>query len=494
VTPDIHALLQQFGFSGFRRGQEDIVKSALAGEDVVAILPTGGGKSLCYQLPALALDGVTLVISPLISLMKDQVDGMVKKGFPVTFINSALTHAEMTDRIDRMTRGEYKIVYIAPERFKSPGFLNALPPGLIKLFAVDESHCISCWGHDFRPDYLKLRGVLRGLGDPPVMALTATATPEVRRDIIAQLGLGTGKRRPPQVFISGFSRPNLMLAVTNVAGPYEKLDLIESAILKHRTGIVYCSTRNAVDTVAGRLREKDFQIVAYHAGLSGKERTKAQNQFMTGSSDIAVATTAFGMGIDRADLRFVIHHDIPGSIEDYYQQAGRAGRDGKPSLCRLLFDPRDVSVHEFFIEGSNPTPETINTVMKIVRALCREGPMMIPIKLIAAHAKSKNPISVGTALKLLERAHWIRRWKEKGERTYVTAVPDPDLELSDIGIDLESLAYKRRFDFDKLYRMIKYVESGTCRHGHILDYFGEDHGTEPCPACDNCLPADFGGA
>ncbi len=343
------ALKQHFGFQAFRPGQAEIVAAVAAGRDCIGVLPTGGGKSLGYQLPALLRDGVTLVVSPLISLMKDQVDALVARSIPATFINSSLPLPELNARIDRLARGQVRLAYVAPERFRDPRFRAAAAKAQISLVAVDEAHCISSWGHDFRPDYLQLGPALTELSHPQVLALTATATPEVRADIITQLGLGVAPRRSPEVIVSGFARPGLTLAVSRTATHDAKLDRCLKILAEAPTGIVYCATRAMVDRVAGRLRQQGIACAAYHAGLEEAERERAQDDFMAGRLPVVVATNAFGMGIDRADLRCVIHWDVPGSIEAYYQEAGRAGRDGRPARCELLFNFADVKTQEYFI-------------------------------------------------------------------------------------------------------------------------------------------------
>ncbi len=478
-------LEQHFGFREFLEGQGRVINAILAGDDALVIMPTGGGKSLCYQLPAMMLDGITVVVSPLIALMKDQVDGLVAKGIPATFINSTLTQSEMDGRIADMQKGRYRLLYIAPERFKSERFVSALAPLSIALFAVDEAHCISQWGHDFRPDYLRLKWALKDLGQPQVIALTATATPEVRADIIEQLALGKFGRQDPQVFVSGFARHNLTLGVTAAKNKAGKLTRIEEFIRELKTGIVYCATRKHVEKVAEALPVK---CVAYHAGLTDEQRKSAQDKFMTGKADVAVATNAFGMGIDRADLRFVVHYDLPGSVEAYYQEAGRAGRDGEPSRCEILFNYADVRTQEFFIEGANPTRETIAALYHALHRLCRQGPIEMSIDDIAEHVPTaSNPMAVGSALYQLERAGFIARDYRHGSRTYTTRLVEPVKEFDQLGIDFERLEAKRARDMGKLERMIAYADHRGCRHHFILDYFGDANAEPRCSVCDNCL-------
>ena len=485
---DIHSLLRQyFGFEDFLEGQESVVQSILQGEDTVVVMPTGGGKSLCYQLPALKLDGITLVVSPLIALMKDQVDRLLERKIPATVINSTLTPSEMDDRIRQVARGDFRLVYVAPERFKSERFVRTIAPLSISLFAIDEAHCISQWGHDFRPDYLRLKWALRDLGHPPVMALTATATPEVRDDIIEQLSLGKEPRRPPQVFVSGFARHNLTLETIRTKNTADKLDHITDAIAKWKTGIVYCATRKNVEKVSTRLRAAHVPVVAYHAGMTETERSRAQERFMSKKCSVAVATNAFGMGIDRSDLRFVVHYDIPGSLEAYYQEAGRAGRDGEPSVCKLLFNYADVRTQEFFIEGANPTKPIIHSLYLALHRLCGKGGLEMSISEIAEHVgDEKNEMAVGTALYMLERAGFIERGYQPGSRTYTTQLTHPIKPFASLEIDFDRLDAKRERDFGKLQRMIRYADTRDCRHHYILNYFGDAEASKECSICDNC--------
>lgn len=419
----IRVLNEKFHFSGFRKWQEEIIDTLLKKRDAVVVMPTGSGKSLCYQLPALLLDGVTLVISPLIALMKDQVDGLVQNQIPATFINSALTPSEQWQRLREIQQGRHKLVYIAPERFRNSGFMEGIQSCRVSLFAVDEAHCVSEWGHDFRPDYLRLKGVAERLGHPPVAALTATATPDVRRDIITQLGL-----RQPVTFVAGFDRPNLRFQVKSVQGEEDKIDAILTLLRKGaQRGIIYAATRKNVETVTQALMFKGYKAGGYHAGMEMEARKSVQDRFMEGTLPVVVATNAFGMGIDKADLRFVIHHDIPGSIEAYYQEVGRGGRDGKPATCLLLFNYADTFTQEFFIDGSYPARDMIERMYQVI---CDIGTDEIEMtqKALAGrlgHTKS-NEMAVSSCLKILEKAGYIERGSEGEHQARVTLRAGPE--------------------------------------------------------------------
>lgn len=341
-------LKQYFGYTAFRDGQEEIIDSILKGEDVVGIMPTGAGKSLCFQIPALMLEGITLVISPLISLMKDQVNALVQAGVKAAYINSSLSASQFQRVMQNAENGQYKIIYVAPERLLTDDFQNLVQKSIISMVTVDEAHCVSQWGQDFRPSYLLIEKFIEKLPTrPPVSAFTATATGEVRDDMIKLLKLNT-----PTLVATGFDRKNLFFEVKH---PKDKMAALLNILKKHnqKSGIIYCSTRKNVEEVCDVLREEGYGATRYHAGLSDQERKTNQEDFLYDRSPIMAATNAFGMGIDKSNVSFVVHYNMPKDIESYYQEAGRAGRDGEPADCILLYSGQDVITNQFFIENGN---------------------------------------------------------------------------------------------------------------------------------------------
>ncbi|HEX6134130.1 MAG TPA: RecQ family ATP-dependent DNA helicase, partial [Longimicrobiales bacterium] len=451
----------------FRGGQSTAVEAVLAGRDVLVLMPTGGGKSLCYQVPALTRAGLTVVVSPLISLMKDQVDALRRTGAPAALINSTLPRDEAHRTLAAARAGELKLLYVAPERFDSDTFRQELPALGVTLLAVDEAHCISQWGHDFRPSYLRL-GRLREELRCPVVALTATATPAVREDVTKQLRL-----RDPVVVVRGFDRPNLEWGVIGAADRAAK-DLLLLRLLRAReegVSIVYAPTRKAVDSLTDLMRRAGLSAIAYHAGMSAQDREHVQDAFMREAARIVVATCAFGMGIDKPNVRLVAHYAMSGSLEAYYQEAGRASRDGARGGCVLLHAVGDRQVHDFMIDQSHPPRELIELV---VTCLSREPVLRSSdIAAVAARGAGIAPRQAEAVLRVLRRQHVLR----DGD--------SGDLFL-DGAIDWDDALVRRRHELGRLDSMDGYARTRECRRGYILRYFGDPDAMAACGDCDNC--------
>jgi ATP-dependent DNA helicase RecQ len=459
------ALHERFGLRAFRPGQREAASAVLEGRDLVAVMPTGAGKSLCFQLPALLLDGTTVVVSPLIALMKDQVDGLRARGIAAAALHSGLAPHERAAAETELAAGLLDLLYVAPERLGSAAFRESLHRIAPARLIVDEAHCISQWGHDFRPDYRRLAGFRAELG-VPAAAFTATATPDVRADIATQLQL-----RDPLDLITGFERTNLTLAVETCRGRDEKAAALARLVAEvGPPGIVYAATRKAVELWADYLTGLGLRAGRYHAGLSDEERSRAQEDFVAGRLDAIAATNAFGMGVDKADIRFVAHTELPGSVEAYYQEAGRAGRDGQPARCTLLFSPADIRTQEFFLAGANPSP----AVLRAVWRLLGEGLADEEIVGRMDHDTGSS-MSAGTAVRLLRRT-------AEGAGVHPGSGPMP---LAD---DVREL--KARRDRERLDTMVRFAYSRGCRTRFIYDYFagGARGGAAPrCGTCDVCL-------
>jgi ATP-dependent DNA helicase RecQ len=425
------ALRERFGYDAFRPGQERAVESVLERRDTLVVLPTGGGKSLCYQVPALVMPGLTVVLSPLISLMKDQVDALVARGIPATYLNSTLSGSEISGRMRRVQQGEIKLLYVAPERFDVGRLGDRLRDLGVALLAVDEAHCISEWGHDFRPSYLRIAQVRERLGWPPVVALTATATPHVRSDISRQLRLENQR-----TVITGFDRRNLRYHVVPTRTDGDKDEALVG-ILRQREGlaVVYASTRRAVERIAQTLTRAGVPAVGYHAGLDDTHRDEVQERFMREKVRVIVATSAFGMGIDKPNVRLVIHYTMPGTLEAYYQEAGRAGRDGLEGDCFLLHAFQDRFTHEFFVKSANPERALIEQVYQVLQEESDDtGAVDLDPDAIALRIPGKTAgRDVEGALRVLKQVGAFRTDPDDGSRVYVRLLATPERIRRDLG-------------------------------------------------------------
>jgi ATP-dependent DNA helicase RecQ len=465
-----------FGFRKFRPGQAEAVKSALQGRDTLVVMPTGSGKSLCFQLTALTLEGVTVVVSPLISLMKDQVDNLLDNGVWAVGMNSTLTPAEQLAAEQDIARGRASIVYTTPERLSDPGFRDLLRTRKVDLFVVDEAHCVSQWGHDFRPDYLALREAIDDLGRPPVMALTATATPDVIEDILAQLRMPDA-----EVVHTGFYRANLELNVVHTRGDVEKRALLLEQLQKtDGTGIIYSATTKAVDELTAFLKDAGLQAGGYHGRLSARRRAEAQDRFMADEFKALVATNAFGLGIDKPDIRFVLHYHLPGTTEAFYQEFGRAGRDGERACGALLYDPADRKLLRFFQARSYPNGDDLNNAHHTLKLLLQrpQAPTLREILAI-------SPLSAGRMKVCLSlfTARGIVRYETGGRYRLV----QPDMSRDELARTGQSYRDRHERDLRKHQQMVGYAEGRGCRWQTLLAYFGgEGLPDQRCGNCDHC--------
>lgn len=470
----LHTLAQQrFGYDRLHAGQERAVKSVLDGNDTLVVMPTGGGKSAIYQLAASMIEGATVVVSPLLALQRDQVQAIAQQNVgEAAVINSTVRESDRQDTFEGLQSGEIEFIFLAPEQFSNPDVLAQLQAAKLSLFVVDEAHCVSAWGHDFRPDYLQLGTVIEALGHPRVLALTATAAPPIQQEITQHLGM-----QDPVIIVEGFDRPNIWLAAERYDDDGEKLDVLCDRV--HQTdkpGIIYAATRKRTEEIAQRLVECGIQASFYHAGMKAAEREQVEIGFMQDEIDVLVATTAFGMGIDKPNVRFVYHADISNSVDSYYQEIGRAGRDGEPAKALLFYNPADLNLKRFFASGGNVDAEQVEQITEVLQ---QQADAIAPADLLEQVDVSQPKLKA--ALNRLEEVGVVETLPT-GEVAIAESEMAPDEAAAAV---VEIQQQRRQWEKSRLEMMRGYAEVKDCRRKFLLNYFGEAFDA-PCDCCDNC--------